>query len=98
MNNEKCIAAVAKQQSVLENELDLLTREINALYRLSDGIYDTIGPSHPKSNGTRCDSLSVGTVATSLRNIRAMAEETKEQFECIAKILKEHLGELKLEN
>ena len=89
-------AKAAKQQSILENQIELLEREVGAIKRLSDSIYDILGPSRPKSGAEQCEPC-VNTVANSLGYIRAVAVEAREQLEGIGKLLEEHLGSLKLE-
>jgi hypothetical protein len=93
---DNCVLKATKQQSVLENQIELLEREVNAINRLSENIYNILGPARPKCSKDEC-APCVNTVANSLGDIRAIAIETREQLEGIAKLLGEQLGSLKLE-
>lgn len=94
MSNEAI--ACKKEQSILENQIELLEKEVNNIYGLSNIIYDILGPSRPKNPKAEC-APCVNTVANSMGEIRTIAIEARENFEGIAKLLEEQLGSLKLE-
>ena len=89
-------AKIAKQPSVLEGELDCLKGEVIQINRLADTISDMLQSPSPMETSV-CNKNCVNTVADSLREIRGIAEEARERFGGIAKLLEEQFGNLKLE-
>ena len=98
MDNKTCgINAVAKQPSILENEINQLRLEVNRINDLSEGISNLIRPQRPCSDECCAAKSPVSTIANSLLDIRYVAEEARGRFEEIGKLLEEQLGDLKLE-
>lgn len=87
--------SVSRESSILEDELNQLRSEVYKINELSTIIYHKLGS--PKPCASNCDKESVGTVSGYLREIRAVAEEARQEFEGIAKLLESQLGDLRLE-
>jgi len=89
-------AKSAKQTSVIENEIDSLRSEVIRIRNLSDSISCLLRSPQPSCEGT-CDKPQTKTIANELNSILAVAEETRNQLESIAKLIEEQFGSLKLE-
>jgi len=96
LNSTACEAKVAKQSSVIENEIDSLRSEVVRLNRLSYDISCILRQPSPSCAG-ECDKPQTKTIAGELSSILGIAEETRVQLESIGKLLEEQLGSLKLE-
>lgn len=96
MNKLSCESVpMNRKSSILEDELNQLRMEVYKINELSTVIYEKLGS--PKPCATDCDKESVSTISGCLREIRSVAEEARGEFEGIAKLLEEQLGDLKLE-
>lgn len=87
--------AAERPESVLETELELLRSEVVRINRLATSVYEMV--ASPKPCPTSCDKGAISTVSESLRDIRSIAEESREELEAIGKLLESQLGNLKLE-
>ena len=92
---QSCNTTVAKQQSVLEQEIEQMRNESLRVNKLSDTILDILRPSSPCEPS--CEQTSSGTVADSLRDIRTITEGSVVNLEGTLRIFEEQLGGLKLE-
>jgi len=87
-----------KQEAILEEALNYLRKEVTEINHLANTIADMLSPSHPTpANGCEKPSSTIRTVAGSIGEIKDMAGKARVTIGDIAKLLEQHLGELKLE-
>lgn len=95
MDNKTC--ALAKQQSILENEIEQLRSVVSRNNSLSESISNMIKSSTPCCTEVCSPNEQVPTIANSLTDIRHVAQETRDNLEDVARCFEEQLGGLKLE-
>ncbi len=96
MNNQTNVIKAAKQQSVLESEIESLKSEVIRINSITESISCHLRSPQSSCEGT-CDKPFTKTVAGELNSILAIAEGARSQLESIGQLLEEQLGGLKLE-
>ena len=90
-------AQAMKQQSVIEEELDMLRKRVSTVNSITRTIADKLWMPAPEGKNSEA-SLPCCTVAEHIRDIHSNLDIAFERLETIAKCLQGQLGDLKLEN